>query len=528
MDLPELSQEQLQELLNEALAQRAQDDSPSGFSAFFELLHKIPLNSAGKRWIEKAYEAHENGRGFLNKAHRESAKTTVFAKFFLAFRIGHDPEKSNLVVRINDDKANETTQEVANIIEHNEKWEMVFPNVVPDKQKGWGANGYEVKRIDINYRQWTEIKTKMPPDPSFVGRGWKSGSIIGSRVNGILLIDDIHDEANTSSDRQLRAVKKFYTDTLNQVLMSEAWEVWNYTPWTTNDLYAYAENTGAYELCVTPLLERVPENDEKAEAWPKDEFVPLSGGTYHRYWPEMWPWDRITKKYKVSGAIGFARMYLLDLEATKGVNLKKEWLHYYPADQIDRSWPVYMGVDYASTMDKIRDKERDYFTIAICRAIPGGGIVIFDGVRRHVSKGEAIKAVGAYANMYPELQLIGVENIGKGEEFYNDLLLSKDMTGRVLPLMEVSHGRRSKGDRFENWLAPRCQSGRIWFSSVENEFLRHFHDEWLTWPSGEHDDCLDAVYMCAVAAEGALPSKAERTGGRKLEETTNPFHSLKR
>lgn len=525
MDILDFPLDGLKSMKQDVLARIARRDSPAGFRAFFELLHVIPLNSAGEKWIRKAYEAHDLDKGFLNKAHRESAKTTVFSKFFLAFRIGHDPEKCNMVVRINDEKANETTQEVAQIIAHNDRWKMVFPHVVPDRDKGWGANGYEVKRVDIGYSRWSEIKTEMPPDPTFVGRGWKSGSIIGSRVNGILLVDDIHDQENTGSDRQLRAVKKFYTDTLNQVLMAGVWEVWNYTPWKTNDLYSYVESTGAYELCVTPLLIEVDKDHEGAELWPKDEHVPLSGRYYLRYWPEMWSWDRIADKFKRSGSIGFAQMYMLDLEATKGINLKEEWLNYFPADEIDKAWPVYMGVDYASTMDRIKQKNRDYFTIAVARAIPGGGIVVFDGVRKHLSKGEAIKTVAAYANMYPRLQLVGVENIGKGEEFYNDLLLSYDMTGRMLPLMAVHHGRRSKGDRFENWMAPRMQAGRILLSNIENTFLKHFHQEWLTWP-GEHDDVLDAVYMCAIAAEGELPNKTKRTGGRSQMNYQHPFHSF--
>ncbi len=471
-------------------------------------MHSIPVHDAGKRWVKEAFEAQRQGKGYLNKAHRESAKTTVFSKFFLAYFIGHHPELSNMVVRINDDKSNETTQAVADIIKHDPRWRAVFPHVVPDEQKGWGANGYEVMRTDIAYKDWQKIKTKLLPDPTFVGHGWKSGSIIGSRVNGCFIADDIHDEANTSSDRQLNSVKKWYTDTMAPCLMEGCWEMWNYTPWLDNDLYAYLEATGAYAKSATPVI--VP--DEEGELWPEDPLVPLSGKKWKRYWPEAWNWDRLTKKYKQAGAIGFARMYLLDLSATKGLHLKKEWLHYYPAKDISPSWPVFMGVDYASTPDKLRNRDRDYFALALARAIPGGGIVVFDGIRQHLSKGEALETVAAYANMYPNYQMVGVESIGKGEEFYNDLVFMNDIHGRVLKLMPIPYHEKSKGKRFIDWLAPRCQMARIWFSDVENEFLNHFHNEWLGWEAGaRHDDVLDAVYMCALAAEGFLPSKAERS-----------------
>lgn len=520
--MTDLTLAQLNELRKSALITTSGEFSPEGYKAFFELLHKIPMHSKGEMWVDEAFKAQAEGRGLLDKAHRESAKTTIFSKFFLAFFIGHHPELSNMVTRINDDKSNETTQAVANIIEFDPQWKLVFPNVVPDKAKGWGANGYEVKRNDIDYEEWQNIKTKLLPDPSFVGYGWKSGSIIGSRINGILIADDVHDEENTSSDRQMRRVKKWYTDTLAPCLMESAWEIWNYTPWLDNDLYAYLENTGAYNLVETPLL--VPSED--GELWPEHSLVPVSGQKYIKYWPEAWSWERITKKYLQSGQIGFARMYMLDLEATKGINLKREWLHKYPANDINSSWPVFMGVDYASTKDKLKHQDRDYFVLAIARAIPGGGIVIIDGVRKHLSKGEAIQTVLAYMAMYPTLQQIGVEAIGTGKEFYNDLLLAQDIGGRIPPLVPITHGRKSKGARFEDWLAPRCQAARIWFSSVENEFLRAFYDEWLSWPNAQHDDTIDGIYMTAVAAEGYLPSTTKRTFGFKKKKQENPYYAV--
>lgn len=518
--------EELKAKYQEALAVIAAEEfSPAGFRAFFEYMHVIPLHVEGDKWVDELYEAIANKLGILLEVHREGAKTTV-TKFFVAFAIGHRPELCNSICRINDTKANETTQAIANIIEHDPRWKEVFPHVVPDKQKGWGANGYEVMRTDMAYAEWSEIKTQLPPDPTLVGRGWESGSWPGSRCNGVFMGDDIHDEKNTQSDRQLASVKKFYTDTLNQVFMEGCIEVWDFTPWLDNDLYAYLKTTGAYKTVKTPLLVPVNKDDPRAEQWPEDPLIPLSGKYYYRYWPEAWPWERISKKYRQSGATGFARMYLLDLAATKGLNLKKEWLHYYPAKDINPSWPVFMGVDYASTPDKLRHKDRDYFALALARAIPGGGIVVFDGLRQHLSKGEALETMAAYANMYPNYIMIGVESIGKGEEFYNDLVFMNDVHGRVLKLMSIPHHEKSKGKRFIEWLAPRCQMARIWFSDVENEFLRHFHDEWLGWQSGaKHDDVLDAVYMCALAAEGFLPSRAERTRGiYKKQKKQNPFH----
>ena len=508
----------------------AQNDNPIGMAAFFFLMEGFPLHSEGDKWVKNSWEAHDRKLGLLQECHRESGKTTVFSKNFLLFRIGHEPEKVNMVVRINDIKANSTTAAVGHIIEHDPHWALVFPDIVPDKDKGWGAEGYNVRRESMDIPSWTRART-LPEYPSFVGYGWKSGSIIGHRINGVCIVDDIHDEDNTRSPRQMTAVKKFYTDTLEYCLMSECWELWNFTPWVYNDLYAYLKETGEYLHSRTPVMLPANEGDDGATFWPPMPLIlkhpeagsiPFSNRWWSLYWPEQWPFERIASKYRKSGAVGFARMMLLDLEAAKGVDLKAEWIHYYDSEQIDPSWPVYFGIDYASTADKLRNKDRDYFVLAVMRAIPGGGLVLVDGYRGHVSKGEALKKTIMMAGVYPTLQTIGVESIGTGEEYYNDLALTNDISGQPLYLVPIKHGRKSKGARFEDWLAPRFMTARIWVSNASTPFIAGFLDEWLPYPNGAHDDRLDGVYMAAVAGEGALPIKGQRSTGRR-EQEKNPF-----
>jgi phage terminase large subunit-like protein len=191
---------------------------------------------------------------------------------------------------------------------------------------------------------------------------------------------------------------------------------------------------------------------------------------------------------------------------------------------IGGSYPVIFGIDYASTADKMKDKERDYFAMAILRAIPGGGLVLVDGYRGHISKGEGLNLVISYWGIYPTLQKIGVETIGTGKEFYNDLVFMQDVNGRVPPLMSIPHHSTSKGKRFEEWLAPRFQMSRIWVADTPSPFVQEFKNEWMLYPNTPHDDCLDAVYMAALVAEGYMPSKADRSFNKKKDD--NPLKVL--
>jgi len=532
-DISKASTEELKATLDYAkqmlLAMKAAESfSVEGFHAYFEGGHGTKLHPEAVLWVENIFSAHEEGKGLAQEAFRGSAKTTVFTKYFVSYYIGHHPEKCNLIVRINDNKANESTEAVAFIIEHTEFWKMCFPHVEPDKQKGWGAEGYEVMRTDILYKKWARKKAGLPPDPSFVGRGWKSGSIIGSRVNGCLVVDDIHNEDNTSSELQLGQVKTFITDTLFPVLMDDAWEIWNYTPWRENDAYQYILSTEQYKHNKSPVIVE----DENGELWPEVPGIPLSGKKYRFTWPRDgvhgWDYEKLTKTYRQQGHLGFARMYMLDLSAAEGQTLKKEWLNKYNAEFIKNDWPVYMGIDFASSAEQTlaKSKDLDYFTLAVMNAIPGENrVVLIDGIREHLQMGAATIRTEAIASQYPYLKMIGVEAVGGGKEFYGNLLRQT-----VLPVYECSPAKvavgRGKGARFENWMSPYFQFRRAYIADYENSFFNHFRNEWLNFPNAKHDDTLDAVFwaMWVAAIMGDLVMK--NTG--YTNEITNPMYKAKK
>jgi phage terminase large subunit-like protein len=433
------------------------------------------------------------------EAFRGSAKTTIVTQAFTLFRIGHEPERANLLIQVGDDIAKDNTSQMADVIANNPGWRVCFPNIVPDRERGWGDGGYEVKDDGVEYTEWRK-RNAGRKDPTLVGLGYSSRSIIGKRPTGVMVVDDINDENNTSSSRESATTIKIVTSTLFPARTPETWTIFIGTPWTGNDVLSYVKATGEFVCIKTPIL----------------------GVDGNSVWPERFRNEDIESQKKVSGSVEFARMYLLDLTAAGGVHLKKEWLHRYPAEKISSSWPCYFGVDYASTADRMKSADRDYFTIAVGRAIPGGGIVLVDGFRDRLSQGEAEQKLKALAGIYSPA-LIGVENVGKGEEFFGLMLRTSN-----LPLMPCHTGRRSKGARLEKQMAPLFEYSRAWVSDVETPFIQSFIEEWLEWPSGRHDDTLDAVYwMCYIAQGHLMPQPDSEEFGVK-KRVDNSFFSFGR
>ncbi|MBN2043632.1 MAG: hypothetical protein JW757_01325 [Anaerolineales bacterium] len=451
---------------------------------------------AREEWLPLIYNARRQAKGALIEAFRGAAKSTTLSVAWVAFRIGHHPETANLVIQVSDASARDTCKQIADLIANHLNWRAVFPHIRPDPGAGWGLHGYNLMRTDIPYHTWRkQAAASKGKDPTLLGVGYKSRAVIGKHPNGVLLIDDIHDENNTRSARELEMVRQVFTGTILPTITAETWQVVVGTPWVGDDILAHLKATGRYLSVKTPVI--------RGE-------TPV--------WPQRFPIEEIERRRQESGIIEFARMYLLDLAAASGAHLRREWLNRYAHTRIDPGWPVIIGVDYASTADQQTAGRRDYFAAAIGRVLPGGaGMVLVDGFRGHVSQGEAEVKLKELAEQYPTTQLIGVEAQGKGEEFYHLMLRTSN-----LPVQPFHTGRSAKGERFEIGMAPLFQFKRAWVSDLETPFLRTFEQEWVNWPHSRHDDTLDAVYWMLYAG---APHLIKPLSGQKKQ---NPFVNLRR
>lgn len=504
--------------------------SAQGYKHHYSGIFSHELPSFGWDWIQEFFELYDKGvRRFGFKAHRGATKSTIWTIGFATYIMAKQSTDSILIVQKSDTAAGKTSSAVANIIEENDGWKAMYPHIVPDKQKRWAFEGYEIMDNSIPYPEWRQkVLDVHPKDNSFVAYGWSNGGIVGMHPSW-MFVDDILDEENTRSKREMNAVSSTMKGNVLQTLnrppnwdntknYKEPCAIFSYTPWYADDFYAYIESTGAYHIMETPLI-------SPAEADVKGAFEWRS-----KYWTCAWPVKNpvklVEQKLAEWGEMDFARMQLLDLTKAEGINLKREWLHEYPHEKINPSWPVYFGVDYASSSDKQKMGDNDYFTLAIGRIIPGGGIILVDGLRAKLSQGESEEKVKAIAALYPTLSLIGFEKLGKGyDSMWN--LINSGLP--IIPCPREGEGKRSKGDRFERagGLGPLFQFSMAWISDVETPFLKAFRDEWASWPTGKNDDTLDAVYWMCYVAQGLLtPAPDSEYIGVKKERKLSGFATL--
>lgn len=437
--------------------------------------------------------------GIVIEAARGSTKTTSMTTL-AAYLIGKFPARANIILRVGDDSGQASARAVADIIEFNEGWKLAFPEIVPDKDKGWGAQGYEVKHAGMEYTTWREVNSARQ-DPTLLGLGYRSNALIGKHPDGFLLIDDIHNEINTGSIKELGSVISILTGTIFPMATETTLLCAIGTPWVEGDALDYMKQTNQFICLKTPVL-RFEEHGEH-------EF---EGSHCTLTMPELFGLKDITRQKSLVGEREFGRMFLLSLLLSQADGIR--YLSY-PAEQLDpHNMTTGGGCDPAFIYEERQrdEKNRSYFAdVWLVKAKEIDCLVIFDGVMERCTQLEAEQQLWKLQKLYPKTcRGTGFETAGRGQESYYNIML-RNPGLKLIPsgLAGVkATARTEKKRRLELELIPWFENGKIRVSNADTPFLnfvRKALDEWPYW----FLDILDGVYHGVKLFPEVLVIKAD-------------------
>ena len=494
--MEKVSLQELEAARRNILAEMARKEfSPDGFAAWYEYKFAIPLPGyALEKWIEPIFRGKRLNKGTEIFAWRGSWKTTTVSITFGEYFIGHNPERANLFISSSGANADLITEAIRSTIEHSKAWKDVFPNVVPDKKKGWGADGYEVWNTDIEYPTWVDLNAKRK-DPTLLGLGIESKTLIGKHPDGLLLLDDVLDDDNTVSVRQMAAVARKVTGTVLPFIVEDetkpkgetvvTWPVVIGTPWEEDDVYQDIKNTGEFIFSETPIMKECEEGEgtyfshEKLSGWYKLTEL----GRYTK--------DSVIRLYNRSMHKEFMRMYMLDLK----VKMEGEGLTFrtYPHQKIPWDAVMTIGVDYMSMIKEanVDLKNRSFYAQAYLFKMADGRAVIGDGWHGRPTQGEAEVHMEKAEGTFSGHRATYFESDGKGEEALQIFLRNPTLT-----LVPMPTGGKGKPERLERQLGPWLENGKIMISDGDTPFLQFLRKNLRKYPRS-HKDGIDAIYWAA-------------------------------
>lgn len=485
------------------LAADAKIDSPQGYSAFYELIHGFPPPAHVGKEVEMIHTSHTEGIGTVVFAARGFWKSVSLSVTFTAWRIGLEPDKTNVIVSANDDSSEKVAKAIAAIIEYHPEWKRAFPNVVPDTGR-WSVEGFSVIDNSMSREDWAKKQSGVI-DPTIIGGGYKSSRLIGKHPSGCLVIDDIHDRDNASSERERKVVVDILVKTILKTVIKkndkmDTWLIAVGTPWALDDAYYTMKNTGQYNFIQIPAMIRANEGEKDAvycdgknrDGVIFDDIV----GWWRLNFPTYFGINSVIKE-RADGKASFWQMIMLDLAIASTGRLK---YYEYPEKEISGDWVMIGGADPTNVFSETSEGRGSFFALAYVAKNPLGGAVIVDGVLERCSQLQAENYILAAQSKYPSWQFTAVENVGGGAGFIQTLQRNAMVRVVASGLRGISDARiKSKKDRWINDAARWFEDGTIKISTKDTPFLNAFRrlfDKFYDLDP-KHDysfDAGDAVY----------------------------------
>ena len=540
----EFTDEELDEAIEELAAGLSADElmtasriyasrsfSVTGFAAFYRLVHGNDLPKHARRWVEDIFQEcgaeEKQYEGVVLWAWRGSWKSTTISVTLTAFYVGHNPELTNLIIGANDDSAEKLAAAVSRIIELHPAWQMVFPYVVPDKDKGWGAEGYSVWDNRMDKAAWTQ-RTSSTIDPTFLGAGYNSSRLIGKHPTGLLLIDDIHDEKNSISARERETVVRVVAETiLPMAVRRKTWIVAIGTPWDEDDALHYLKNTGVFYHVAIPVMVRADEGEGVYVDGSLPDGISFGDirGWWKLAWDEMFDAGRIVVERAKAGLRGFSRMFLLDLASGRQGGLK---FYTYPADRIEVDrWELGAGVDFATVLESTRSEQtgRDKFSMAWGAKDPLGRIIVFDGILEQCTQAQAEdhmeKPQSVFGRRWRRTVL---EGDGIGEQFFISLMRRNP----GLRVIMQKTGGKAKHYRQERELGPWLENGRVLVSDGDTPYLNALRKALDDFPDGNNDIRDGLYWLLFVFPETLTMPRADEAvaQSRDRQKEKHPIYAV--
>lgn len=396
-------------------------------------------------------------------APRESAKTT-WGLIYMVWYIGNNPLSSNFIGSVSDKQAQERLSMVKTMIESDERWKKAFPHVVPDLERGWSNNGLFVKRADIPYAEWIELvamKGHMV-DPTLVAGGAGSRVVIGKRISGIVLLDDLMDDKNSLTPLQRDRVYKWLMLTVAPTLLPDAKIVLIGTRWHRDDI-------------IGRLLVRSDWHINSVSAIDEDG---------NSYWPEVWPMERLMAKKHEIGQAFFGAAYLNKPEGLAGQDFDLSWFKYLPSP-LPKMVRVVLGIDLAISLKE----HADYTVIATLGFDADNNFYILGITRGHWqmdrTMDEAQKHYDVAKARWGRCDLVAIEQVA-----YQAAIVQTMLRTTRLPILGVVPDKDKRTRAYPWKLRFEQEMG---YADRESSWWATFADEAVDFPLGEHDDMIDAI-----------------------------------
>lgn len=173
-----------------------------------------------------------------------SGKSLALSTVFPAFQLGIDPSMTILGLSAGEALMQGFQNAVMDWIEFDPTWKMIFPQVSPDKKRGWSTER----------GMFVTGHNPGDPDASYLACGITSKRLTGVHARTIIG-DDIHDKENSNSTDACHNVRDFfYSQIIGRADPRGARFIFAGRRWNQEDLYGHLRETGEWVVMELPAM----------------------------------------------------------------------------------------------------------------------------------------------------------------------------------------------------------------------------------------------------------------------------------
>lgn len=419
-----------------------------------------------------------------------SAKTDTMISA-ITWWLGRNPNKHIGLMCANAPIAKKRSKAIRDTIEKNPLYREIFPNALPDIEKGW---------TDVEWYLQRENPGDKNPSMSAAGA---TGTIIGSRFDyGIL--DDIANRENMNTPFLQEKMREWLQETFMTRLSSQSGRaIMICTRWAEGDPAGWA-----LERDWTPIIIRALDTKGRS------------------YWPQIWPREKLSCeteehpkrqccKRKEAGAKGWVQQYMGEVADESSARIKRGYWQYF-RQQGDEFYRLESNGDLGELLDFSDTKKWK------------GGIFV-DTAHTEKTENDYSVLTTAYTDgvdlfitrmMRAQVEFPRLLKMAKKARALDDIpIIVEDTTGGkpLIQTMKVTHNRvkpwpirgQDKIARVEASL-PFWESGNIYVPDLKGDsWVDGLITEAAIFPNGLHDDMVDTITM---AVDVLLKKKKRKLG----------------
>jgi predicted phage terminase large subunit-like protein len=450
------------------------------FFAHYYRNQKIPAHQ--RRWYRILDEINDFSDPLANRllklAPRDHGKTEVFTITYPLYCILRDPEVRILILSKTSTQAKKCLSVIKRELETNERIREDFGDLIsPDLP--WSQTAIYCRR------------SRQSKDPTVEVVG-ALGAITGGHFD-LIVADDIVDDENTKTAKRRQDTYDWFHGTIMQLAEPATQVIVVGTRKHYDDLYSRLMENPLWVCDIDRAIVKWPDKYEYIEDEAGQVVDVVVDGSYEVLWPEKWDIKTLLLDRLATVSLLFDREKQNVPARDSGAFLLAKWLKYYNDEERPplAELNIYQGVDLALS----EGEEADWTAIATVGRDADNHLWLLDIYRARLSFPEQLRAVSEQASRWKPL-IINLESNAYQAALHQQLLATTTLPVRA--------GRtiKDKKTRFAA-MAVHFESGRIRIRKGLDEFVK----EWLEFPTGRHDDTLDAVEKAlevALSDEGKI------------------------